>query len=351
LQLVAQLIVEPEQRKTTLQGALGVLFELPPRDAERALADIRGHFEEAGALLTREIALVETDLKARLIHERSLTELRLHPKLALLTAGHLSIPADTDPSPPMRSVAILFAVPQEHGAGLAFLESRGISVSRNTIGDTRFVHCCELDGASGRSIRLVLAQPSEKRSHAMQALVQDIVRDVAPLAILLVGMCGGFPERGIKLLDVIAARKIYGYEHARLRHGKSLMAPDPYRSSVRAINALNTLIAEEKFGSEPFVLFPKDIATGDKKLDEQDSELRNAVLAISEDIIGIEMEAQGLYHAIWELGGPSEIMVIKGVADLGNGDVIDKELRQKQATQNAMVVALELLLALSQSSM
>ncbi len=92
----------------------------------------------------------------------------------------------------------------------------------------------------------------------------------------------------------------------------------------------------------------KDYASGDKLIDHLGSELRQKILALSGDILGFEMEAPDLLHAVWELGRTMQlnVAVAKGVSDFGDGKLrTDKEARQRLATQNAARVALKMLAA------
>ena len=71
--------------------------------------------------------------------------------------------------------------------------------------DEKSIHCC-------------VAQSTDKRSAAAQALFQDIVRSLNPELVLMVEACGGFSDRA-KENDVIVARQIFHYEPEQLEKG------------------------------------------------------------------------------------------------------------------------------------
>ena len=196
-----------------------------------------------------------------------------------------------------------------------------------------------------KSWDLYLGQPTDKGPHAAQALVQDFVRNKAPKIVLMVGMCGGLPEHGAKEGDVVVARQVFNYEPGRQRDGSPGWTPSAYRSSPRLLNLANHLAANARFG-EVKVHANKDYGSGESLLDDLASEVRQRIVAFSDDLIAFEMEGVGLLHAALELQctHPADFGLVKGVADYGDGHQRDnKDVRQRTATQNAIAVALSLL--------
>ncbi|WP_433926336.1 HEAT repeat domain-containing protein [Sorangium cellulosum] len=190
-----------------------------------------------------------------------------------------------------------------------------------------------------------LGQPTEKGPHAAQALLQDFVKAHRPSLVLMVGMCGGFPERGVKEGSVLLARQVFNYEPARLRDGASVWSPSGYRGTPRLLDLANALASRGEFG-EIRVYTTKDYGSGEKLIDDLSSELRQRILDLSGEIIGFEMEGHGLLHAVWELQRTIhfDVAIAKGVSDFGDGkQQHDKESRQRIATRNAAHVAMKLL--------
>ncbi len=241
-------------------------------------------------------------------------------------------------------VLLITAVTSERSALLEVLQSEySVTPSRQEI-DGRYYNVFSW-GSRGGCWDVYIGQPTEKGGPATQALLQDFVRKKHPTLVLMVGMCGGLPENGAKEGMVIMAREVFNYEPARLRDGVSKWNPTGYRCAARLLDLANALDSEHAFGDVE-VKSTKDYASGDKLIDDLGSELRLKILALSGDILGFEMEAPDLLHAVWELERSKSVSVaiVKGVSDFGDGKMRDgKELRQRTATQNASRVVLKLL--------
>lgn len=248
------------------------------------------------------------------------------------------------PSSHPSTALILVAVSTESRALLAELRAQGIEPADDKLG-SRYVDTFPLQGRE-RKWRVVTAQAVEKGPHAAHALVQDLVREVQPEVVLLVGMCGGFSERDARENTVFVARQVFDYEPARIRGGQAALSPTAYRSSATITDIVNRLIARDIFPDVDLVA-SKDYASGEKLLDDMDAPLRKQLMALSGNLVGFEMEGHGVLHALWELqrdGKALQASMIKGVSDFGDGQMREgKEARQTAATRRAARVALEIL--------
>lgn len=205
--------------------------------------------------------------------------------------------------------------------------------------------------AGYREIDVCVAQATDKRSDAAQALLQDIVRDLHPEIVLSVGACGAFADRA-KEGSVICARNIFHYEPEQIVEAGSGKRPEPYKCSARIIGLLKTLKAVGTFdqilaGADFHT--DKDFGSGDKTLKDAHADLRQYLHEFSVDIYGFEQEGPGLLHAIWELGrnpkwASVQVGLLKVVSD--NGDAAmnaDKDRRQYQAARLAAQIAAAML--------
>ena len=208
-----------------------------------------------------------------------------------------------------------------------------------------------LGSNSGGEWEVTLAQPTDKRALATQALLNSFLSDPEPpTLVIMVGMCCGFPERGVSMADVILARYVYSYQHRRHRDGTVVISPDPYRTDATLMDFARTIVTRPAMSKEKlgFKIRIKDFASSEDLIDDASSDLRLNILKQSgDDIVGYEMEGHGYYHALLEAnreGHRTTGLLIKGVSDFGDGEMReDKAQKQKTATRNALVLALELL--------
>jgi hypothetical protein len=196
--------------------------------------------------------------------------------------------------------------------------------------------------AAANPVALLLTAVGAER----EALLQ-VLQERAQVAPVLEEIGGRYFDRFPWEGDVLLARQIFDYEPARLRDGTAAWNPGAYRSTPRLLDLANALASRGELGDVK-VHATKDYGSGEVLIDDLASELRQRILAFSGDIVGFEMEGQGILHAVWELQRTMrfEAGIAKGVADFGDGKQRDnKEERQRAATRNAAGVALTLLSA------
>jgi nucleoside phosphorylase len=175
-----------------------------------------------------------------------------------------------------------------------------------------------------------------------------VIAEFQPQLILLAGVCGGFPERKVALNDVILARIIFNYDPERVQPDGTGHRPQPYRCDEQLIRLGEYLytrggLAGSLGGSK---LHVKDYASGEKVIAWREAKLRAEILGLSTDVYGVETEAHGVMHAIWETFKADHFIgggMIKCVSDLGDEEMgVDKDARQFAAALNAMRVALDI---------
>lgn len=244
-----------------------------------------------------------------------------------------------------RPALILVAVVTERKALLVEAKEQHIALAEDEIAG-RYVDRFSLPRRGGSSWQVVVGQSTEKGPQAAQAAIQDFVRALNPELVLLVGMCGGLPEHNASEQSVIVARQVSNYEPARVRDGHATWSPTAYRSSARITDLANAIAARDILPNI-HIMTNKDYGSGEKLVDDLSSDVRLGLLAHSGDLVGFEMEGQGMLHALWELqrsNAAVQACVLKGVSDFGDGQMrANKEERQIAATRRAVQLALEIL--------
>ena len=250
----------------------------------------------------------------------------------------------------MRTAVLLTAAPIEAQSVYQGLGQRGINLEPVRVSGHTFERGT-FSTANGAFWRVILAQPLEKGPHAMQSLVKDILTEMRPELLLMVGMCGGIEENGANENSVIVAKQVVNYEPQRVRPDGPSLKPSSYRCDPRILGCLNALNRRgalghaAKDGQAAIELLAKDIGSGEKLIDDLNSPERGKIVRMSGDLVGVEQEGHGLYHPLWEdlLRGatPPPYALVKGVSDLGDGHMRENKLmRQTRATLRALTVAL-----------
>lgn len=168
-----------------------------------------------------------------------------------------------------------------------------------------------------------------------------------PDIALFVGIAGGIKD--VKLGDVVAATKVYGYEGGADRdHFQP--RPDVGLSSYPLVQEAQIVAREEKWfarisGGAPGVkpqAFAGPIAAGAKVIKSS----RGAVAALLRenygDALAVEMEGEGFMRAAY--ANKVDAMVVRGVSDLLDGKAeADSSGSQRVASDHVAAFAFELL--------
>ena len=348
LDIVFEMLAEPGTGWSTVVRSIRVVYELDVSNAARVLNQldrrVRSHIGEVNSILLQRLDHYRRIFILRHQWEKDESEFvsTPYPTLqSLLVAGETAILN--------RNALLITATIRERKAALlAIHEKFGVHSGQITIG-THHADVFEWPCAKEGVWKIVLVQPTDKGPLPMQALVTDFVNSTQqPRVILMVGCCAGLNERGAGLGDVIIGRRVYGYQRQRQQRGEIVIATDPYPIEALFSEYINFAITRPEF--ESTITFPvhfKDFASADILLDDAESALREQICALSSDIVGIEMEGQGLAHSLWTARRHASNIVgtvVKGVSDFGDGNMAeDKERRQAIATTNSLCVALQLL--------
>lgn len=169
-----------------------------------------------------------------------------------------------------------------------------------------------------------------------------------PELIFFVGIAGGIKD--VKIGDVVAARKIYGYESGKVRE-KFFPRPEVGRSAYALVSRAKAEVQRgqwlKELNSEPKPqAFVAPIAAGEKVIASKDSELFQFLRDNYSDAIAVEMEGAGFLTATFGYTNIKAI-VIRGISDLIDGkndDSVESEtIRQERASRHASAFAFEML--------
>jgi HEAT repeat protein/nucleoside phosphorylase len=350
LQALCSWLNDPSVHSEALNPVMIALRNLPARAAVSALEDITQHVKVMPDRVASGLVHVRASVSLALAAERDLNNLRSDPSAALRRAFPKdALPWFQRPTMPAAPVALIVtAITLESGTIAAMLKEQLWSMTPLQVAGREVDRFEPL--ASPTATTIILAQAVEKGPQAMQSLVSALVPALKPICVLMVGVCGGLPEHGAAQNSVVIARQLYNYERRRERKEPRL-TPQVYRCDPGVIDRINAAVRRgvlddvELGGLRGVKLHLKDMASGEGLIDDVGSPERERILALSDDLVGVEMEGHGLYHQMWEsaLLGPGVIpyAVIKGVSDFCDGQMAaDKDARQDAAARRAMRVAL-----------
>lgn len=194
---------------------------------------------------------------------------------------------------------------------------------------------CRVMTRNGKELSVLAASADEMGMTAMASLVTKVCISCRPQRIILVGIMAGNPER-VALSDLIVVESTWNFEVGKLT--EKGFQPD-VRSISCSFNLANGVMA---IISESFILdFWKSWHGHDRP--QQIAKVHKGDVACSpyvvadgktfsrlEDeqrrkVVGLEMEAFGLYDAVRRLGTLApEVICVKSVCDFGDGAKNDK---------------------------
>ena len=198
---------------------------------------------------------------------------------------------------------------------------------------------------------MVITQATDKGGQSASAVTHDVVAEFRPQLVLIVGVCGGFPERKVALNDVILARNIFNYDPERVQPDGAGGRPQVYRTDEQLLRLASYLDNRGNLDSTlgGSKLHIKDYASGEKVIAWREARLRADLLGLSTDVYGVETEAHGVMHAIWETFKADQFVgggMIKCVSDLGDEEMgVDKASKQSEAARKAARLALDIVAA------
>ncbi len=164
-------------------------------------------------------------------------------------------------------------------------------------------------------------------------LVGQLLNELRPVAVVMVGIAFGVNETNQKIGDVLVSDKILPYDSQKLLENQTEYKETPKEVGFQLLNAFreHREWVHNLPSSDRSVVYIGAMLTGSRLINNY--EYRNQLLNDFKNNkpIGCEMEAQGIY-SMCRLYGVAEWIIIKGICDWGyKKDNPNKETDQKTA--------------------
>lgn len=173
---------------------------------------------------------------------------------------------------------------------------------------------------------------------AATPLVGQLVNELHPVAVIMVGIAFGADENKQKIGDVLISDKILPYDSQKFLEDKTEYKEIPKEVGFQLLNAFREY-REWNFSlpnSKQSVVYVGAVLTGSRLINNYEYRTQLLNDFADKNPIGGEMEAQGIY-SIARLHGVVEWIIVKGICDWGyKKDNIDKEKNQETAAHAAV---------------
>lgn len=169
-------------------------------------------------------------------------------------------------------------------------------------------------------------------------LMGQLVQELQPVAVVMVGIAFGSDEEKQKIGDVLVSDKILPYDSQKLLEDKTIYKENSKEVGFQLLNAFreyrdwNYLLPN----SMRSIVHIGAVLTGSRLVNNYEFRMQLLSDFADNKPIGGEMEAQGIY-SVSRLHGISEWIIVKGICDWGyNKDNPNKESDQKAAANAAV---------------
>lgn len=173
---------------------------------------------------------------------------------------------------------------------------------------------------------------------ASMPLVSQLVNDLSPVAVVMVGIAFGVNEQSQKIGDVLVSDKILPYDSQKILENKTEYKEIPKEVGFQLLNAFKEYREWLYYlpNSELSMVYIGSILTGSRLVN--DYKYRSQLISDFVDYkpIGGEMEAQGIY-AMCKLHGVTEWIIVKGICDWGYKKNIPNKEEDQIIAANAAV--------------
>jgi len=186
---------------------------------------------------------------------------------------------------------------------------------------------------------------------ASATAVERAITYFHPEIILFVGVAGGVKD--VKIGDVVAVTKAYGYESGKVHETGFLARPEVGMSSYRLIERAKAEARKKTWlrripgypnlsPGEPRA-FVGPIAAGEKVIASTGSDLFDFLRSTYNDTLAVEMEGRGFLEAA-RANEQVQALIIRGISDLlDNKSTYDAQGSQELAARHAAAFAFEVL--------
>lgn len=169
-------------------------------------------------------------------------------------------------------------------------------------------------------------------------LVSQLVQELLPVAVIMVGIAFGVDEKKQKIGDVLISDKILPYDSQKLLEDKTEYKEIPKEVGFQLLNAFRE---HRKWiyclsNSEQSNVYIGAMLTGSRLINNY--KYRNQLLDdfSNQKPIGGEMEAQGIY-SMCRIHGVTEWIIIKGICDWGYNKNNPNKYKNQIIAANAAV--------------
>jgi nucleoside phosphorylase len=215
--------------------------------------------------------------------------------------------------------------------------------------------CGDFMGDPGWSWKVAVAQTGPGNIKAA-SVVHFGIDFLNPDVLLLVGVAGGLKD-GVKLGDVVAGLKVYGYHCGRAAdsfYPRPELAYPPYvleqcAFAVARNDRWLVRVKKPSFNSEDIPeVHLKPIAAGEQVVADSRSDTYRLIRTHYDDAAAVEMEGYGVMKSAFDWGKPT--MVIRGISDtIDDKATADAGGWQGTASKHASAFAFEMLSTLQTS--
>jgi nucleoside phosphorylase len=170
-----------------------------------------------------------------------------------------------------------------------------------------------------------------------------------PEVILFVGIAGGIKD--LRLGDVVAAEKAYGYESGKITAKGIQTRPDVGKSSYIIFERAKAEARRDDWKArlpaadqtKDIKIIAKPIAAGEKVVAATRSDVYKLIKSHYNDAVAVEMEGSGFFEAC-HANGDLQFLIVRGISDLlSKKSATDAQGFQEFAAQNASAFAFEVL--------
>lgn len=173
---------------------------------------------------------------------------------------------------------------------------------------------------------------------ASMPLVSQLVYELSPVAVVMVGIAFGVDQQKQKIGDVLVSDKILPYDSQKILESETQYKEIPKEVGFQLLNAFREY-REWTYSlpdSKQSTVYIGSILTGSRLVN--DSKYRQQLINDFREYkpIGGEMEAQGIY-SMCKVHGVTEWIIVKGICDWGyKKNIPDKEENQIIAANAAV---------------
>jgi nucleoside phosphorylase/tetratricopeptide (TPR) repeat protein len=232
----------------------------------------------------------------------------------------------TTPSFDQADFLIITALDKEAKAVVSRLENH--TTARFQERDIRTYHCGTIPIQGGdRAYRVVVVLLPSMGELAAANATTDALAHWNPQFVLMVGIAGGFAQDDLDLGDVVVADQVVGYEYGKVTDGGIKPRNRVYPASALLLDRVRNFW-DESWAQQINVprprnakraaskLFVGPIASGNKVI--ASTKFRNQLTKRWPKLIAVEMEAEGVYAAVFDRPQIRGTLVIRGISDMAD---------------------------------